>query len=144
MNPHGAITFASKVYGGQISDREITIQSGFLTKLQPGDQVLADRGFLLHEEFFHRGIQLITPAFTKGRTQLLPNEVELSRRISSSRIIVERAISHLKKWKVLSNTVPYNLVHCFNDILIVIAGLTNITASIAYKSERPATGMEHL
>ncbi|XP_064486055.1 uncharacterized protein LOC135398601 [Ornithodoros turicata] len=92
VNTHGAITFVSPVYGGRISDKEITLQSGFLGMLLPGDQVLADRGFLLHEEFFLRDVQLITPAFTKGRTQLLHNEVESSRRISSSRIIVERAI----------------------------------------------------
>ncbi|XP_064455579.1 uncharacterized protein LOC135372806 [Ornithodoros turicata] len=144
VNTHGAITFVSPVYGGRISDKEITLQSGFLGMLLPGDQILADRGFLLHEEFFLRDVQLITPAFTKGRTQLLHNEVESSRRISSSRIIVERAIGHIKKWRILTNTVPYHLVQDFDNILSVVAGLTNFSLSLANKAEAPTTGTEHL
>ncbi|XP_064475772.1 uncharacterized protein LOC135389670 [Ornithodoros turicata] len=67
VNTHGAITFVSPVYGERISDKEITLQSGFLGMLLPGDQILAGRGFLLHKDFFLRDVQLITPAFTKGR-----------------------------------------------------------------------------
>lgn len=100
--------------------------SGLLEKFESGDQVLADRGFLLHEEFFLRNLQLITPAFTKGKTQLLETDVTRSRRISSSRIIVERAIGHIKKWKIMTGTVPYNIVKDFNSILVIVAGLTNL------------------
>lgn len=103
--------------------------------LLPGDQILADRGFLLHEDFFLRDVQLITPAFTKGRMQLLHNEVESSRRISSSRIIVERAIGHIKKWRILTTTVPYHLVQNFDNIVTVAAGLTNLSPSLANKGE---------
>ncbi|XP_064455420.1 uncharacterized protein LOC135366587 isoform X1 [Ornithodoros turicata] len=142
VNPHGCITFISKAFGGRISDKEITVESGFLELLLPGDQILADRGFLLHQEFFHRNVQLITPAFTKGRTQLLPSEVESSRRISSSRIIVERTVGHLKKWKVLSNTVSYTVVKHFDDILTIIAGLTNTAPSLLREYGVPATDAE--
>ena len=43
--PNGALSFASKVYGGCISDKELTKRSGLLEKLQAGDTIMADRGF---------------------------------------------------------------------------------------------------
>ena len=43
--PSGAFTFVSKVYTGGISDLAIVERSGFIEKIQPGDDVMADRGF---------------------------------------------------------------------------------------------------
>ncbi|CAI6375069.1 unnamed protein product [Macrosiphum euphorbiae] len=43
--PNGMISFLSKCYGGRTSDSFITNDSGFLEKLEPGDEVLADKGF---------------------------------------------------------------------------------------------------
>ena len=41
-----------------------------------GDQILADRGFTLANEFaIGSGFKLILPAFTKGKSQLLGKEV---------------------------------------------------------------------
>ena len=79
MCPQGVITFISKCYGGRISDKEITNDSGFLDKLDHGDVILADRGFLVREEFAVRGASLIIPAFTKGHKQLPPSELDKSR-----------------------------------------------------------------
>lgn len=39
-------TYKIKAYKGRFSDSFITNDSGFLNKLEPGDQVLADKGFL--------------------------------------------------------------------------------------------------
>lgn len=39
------VSFLSKSYGGRSSDSFITNNSGFLEKLEYGDQVLADKGF---------------------------------------------------------------------------------------------------
>lgn len=36
----------------------------------PGDRILADRGFMLKEDFMTCGSELITPAFTRGKKQL--------------------------------------------------------------------------
>jgi hypothetical protein len=33
-----------------VSDQELTRSSGFLNRVQPGDVVLADRGFLIEDE----------------------------------------------------------------------------------------------
>lgn len=104
--------------------------------LQSGDQVLADRGFLLFEEFYEKNVQLITPSFTKNRVQLPGQEVTTSRRISSTRIIVERAIGHLKKWRIMTGTVPHTLVDVYDEITTVVAGLVNLCPPLSKKDER--------
>lgn len=50
-SPSGCITFLSSCWGGRVSDRQITTESGILDKLLPGDVVLADRGFNMTEDF---------------------------------------------------------------------------------------------
>ena len=41
--------FVSPLYSGRISDREITEKCGFLDKLEPGDDVMANRGFTIRD-----------------------------------------------------------------------------------------------
>lgn len=39
----GAITFVSKCWGGCVSDKQLTVNSGFLQHLIHGDLVISDR-----------------------------------------------------------------------------------------------------
>ena len=41
--PSGEITFISKAFGGRATDTEITVRSGIVQLLEPGDQVMADK-----------------------------------------------------------------------------------------------------
>ena len=43
ISPAGAVTFLSHGWGGRISDKQLTIESGFLDLLTFGDSILADR-----------------------------------------------------------------------------------------------------
>ena len=79
ITPSGSISFVSKCWGGRVSDKELTQQSGFLDKLEPTDEVVADRGFLIADEVALRRAKLIIPAFTKGKQQLSQKEVEFTR-----------------------------------------------------------------
>ena len=63
ITPYGKISFMSKAYGGRVSDKEITSKSGFYEKLEYGDLVLADRGFLIEEELAANGAALAIPPF---------------------------------------------------------------------------------
>ena len=49
ITPSGAISFISEVYEGFISDRKSVEVSGLLDKLEPGDEVMADKGFKIHD-----------------------------------------------------------------------------------------------
>lgn len=96
ITPQGFIAFISKGYGGRCSDKFVTENCGFLEKLQLGDVVMADRGFLIEEELKTRGVELNIPAFTKGKSQLHPRELEETREIANVRIHVERIIGQLR------------------------------------------------
>ena len=45
----GVITYISKCYPGSTTDKEIVADSGICEKLQVGDNIMADKGFLLHD-----------------------------------------------------------------------------------------------
>ena len=72
------ISFISKGFGGRISDKEITLQCGFLSLVDPTDTYLIDRGFQreVQEAFAIKGAKVITPAFTHGKTQMSAKDVE--------------------------------------------------------------------
>ena len=67
ISPAGAVTFLSPGWGGRTSDKQLTIESGFLDLLTFGDSILADRGFLIAEEVASRGAVLAIPSFTRGK-----------------------------------------------------------------------------
>ena len=63
ITPSSPVSFLSAGWGGRASDKEITLNSGFLDKVTFGDCVLADRGFLIAEDLATRGAVLRIPAF---------------------------------------------------------------------------------
>ncbi|KAL7377301.1 hypothetical protein ABVT39_025307 [Epinephelus coioides] len=87
-HPSGAITYVSKGWGGRASDVHVVRNSEFLSQryLHAGDQILADRGVTLREDFAVLGVQLITPSFTRGRKQLSAEDVANSCVTSNIRI----------------------------------------------------------
>ena len=45
VTPNGVISFLSDLWGGRISDKELTKRSKLLDKIEKGDSIMADRGF---------------------------------------------------------------------------------------------------
>ena len=70
----------SDAWGGRTSDKFLTENCNFLDKLLPGDMVMAARGFTIAESVGLRQAKLRIPAFTKGKTQSDPIDVEKTRR----------------------------------------------------------------
>ena len=58
----------SDCWSGCVSDKILTQESGILDLLEPGDTVLADRGFTIDEDVILHGTKLEMPAFTRGRS----------------------------------------------------------------------------
>lgn len=146
-SPVGLINFISNAWGGRASDNEIVRESRYISPKYhlPGDQILADRGFTLVDDFAAAcGAELIIPAFTKGKSQLSPKDVEVTRKIASVRIHIERIIGLLKnRHAILQGTLPLSLVKSLNNeangsvvniekIVTVCAVLVNLSTGIVY------------
>ena len=97
ISPQGTISFVSEAWGGQTSDKFLTENFGFLRNLLPGDLVLADRGFTIHDKvmFYHENLNI--PAFTKGKSQLDPVKIEKTLNLANIRIHVEQVIGVLRQ-----------------------------------------------
>ena len=107
ITPQGTVSFVSKGYGGRVSDKIITEDSGYLRKLMPGDVVLAGRGFNIEDSIAYRGATLNIPAYTRGKPQLAPQDVESTRKLANVRIHVERVIGAVRqRYQILSATTP--------------------------------------
>ena len=102
ITPSGAVCFVSKLFGGCISDKELTVQCGILKLLERGDSVMADRGFNIADLLAARGVDLNIPPM-KLQPQLTEEELVETRRIASVRIHVERSIGRLKRFHILTN-----------------------------------------
>ena len=68
--PQGTVSFISEGWGGRVSDKHLTENSGLLDHLTPGDVILADRGFDIQESVGLFCSTIKIPAFTKGKKQL--------------------------------------------------------------------------
>lgn len=86
ITPKGAVCFLSKGWESRTSDQYITLNSGFLDNLLPGDIVLADIGFDIQENVGMLLVEVQLPAFTKGHCQLATRDVEVTRKIAPFRI----------------------------------------------------------
>ena len=107
ITPQGSISFVSEAWGGRTSDKFLTENCGILSKLVPGDMVMADRAFTIHASVAFKRAKLVVPAFTKGKEQLDPIDVETTRGIANVRIHVERVIGLLRsKYTMLQGTLP--------------------------------------
>ena len=124
--PNGMISFLSHGWGGRTSDKHIVNESGFLHLLDPGDVVLADRGFTIMSELLMRGARLEIPPPGSGCEQQIASDVAKTKKIANARIHVERAIGRLKWFAILQHTVPITLVPLLDDVITVCAALCNL------------------
>ena len=134
VSPTGAIIFVSKCWGGRVSDKHLTVHSGFLEKLSHGNLVLTDRGFDIADDLALVGASLAIPLFTNGKPQLSQREVETSRTLSRVRIHVERAIGRMKNFEIFQSTLPIKQIKrrreadytTIDGILLVCTALCNL------------------
>jgi hypothetical protein len=95
ISPTGVVTFISDLYGGSTSDKDITRQCGLLDMLEPGDAVMADKGFDIRYELMLIGVKLNIPPFARKDMQMPIKDVVHTRQIASLRIHVEELYAAL-------------------------------------------------
>ena len=133
ITPQGVISYISDGYGGHASDKYITEHCGFLDLLLPGDVVLADRGFNIEDSAALRGATLDIPAFTRGKVQLSPEEVESTRKKANVRIHVERIIGGTRQtYPIISATavLPWEYIQPKSDENVLLDSLVHVCCSL--------------
>ena len=70
ITPSGVISFVSDCYEGSISDKKLVEVSGLLQKLEPGDEIMADKGFLIQDMLAPLGVRLNVPPVLKSNSQM--------------------------------------------------------------------------
>lgn len=130
VSPAGDITYLSPVYGGRVSDKSIFEQCDIVKFLKPGDAIMVDKGFLIDKICDVNRWKLIRPPFLKDKKQLSKTEAELTSRIASARVHVERSNQRLKVFKVVGEKMSACLLPVVEDIFTVICATVNLGAPI--------------
>jgi hypothetical protein len=125
ISPSGVINFVSEFFPGSSSDKEIVVQSDFLTKLKQGDLVMADKGFNCQDELASVGATLVLPHMLKGIKQFSKEQTEHNKKVASLRIHVERVMERIKNWHIFDHRIPICSSALASDILIVVCALSN-------------------
>ncbi|CAN7981578.1 unnamed protein product [Ixodes pacificus] len=127
--PSGLVTFLSDGFGGRTSDTAITVESGFLLKLQPNDVVLADKGFPgIMTGVGAQRATLVMPPFASG-AQFTEVEVDSTYATASVRIHVERVIQRVKIY-IITQRISHHLIPHLDNVMHILCVLTNLRPGI--------------
>ena len=73
ITPNGQVTYLSQLWGGRVSDKQITRESGVLELLEAGNNMIVDRGFGI-AGIVPDGVAVDMPPFLAGREQMTAAE----------------------------------------------------------------------
>ena len=123
--PSGEIIHVSLLYEGSISDKELVKKSGLLKLLEPGDQLMADKGFVIQDLLTPIGCSVTMPAFLSSKTQFAKDELLKSKEIHNIRVHVERAIRRVKEFHYFDRVIPLTMAGSITQTWTVACLITN-------------------
>lgn len=127
--PDGFISFVSHCYGGRSSDSFITVDSGFLDLIEPGDVILADKGFpSIRTDVENKNAIFVMPPFAFNE-QFTQDEMSTTYKIASVRIHIERCIQRVKLFRI-THFLPHELVPHSDKIVRICCSLVNLQPPI--------------
>ena len=123
--PSGQVGFISQLYTGNISDRELTVRSGFLNMPHnKGAMWLVDKGFQIADLAQPLGVTVNMPCFVGNRKQMTAEEVFHTQSVVSERIHIERCINKIKKFHYFDRPISLATFGSVNQAWLVCAMLT--------------------
>lgn len=119
----------SKCYGGRAGDCFITNDCGIIDLIEPGDVILADKGFPTTQTQVENknAIFVILPFL--HNPQFSAEEVEETYNIASVRIHIERIMQRIKDFNIFCK-VPIPSFPHIDEIIFVVCALINLEKSI--------------
>jgi hypothetical protein len=96
----GDVCFLSPTWEGKASDKTMAELEGYI--VPPGSCLYQDKGF---QGFSLAGVMLFQPQKTPRGGELTPPEKKTNRRISSIRIRIEHAMSGVKRYRIVKDTI---------------------------------------
>ena len=91
LHPLGQFRSSLLVMG--VSDRCITKDGGFYHLLERNDELIADRGFQIQEDFHLHFCRLVAPPGARAKSQMKKFQVRKTKKVANLRIHVKRAIN---------------------------------------------------
>ena len=121
VTPNGQVSFPSDLWGGQVSDKQITKESRALDLF---DNVMVDIGLDI-SKIVPDGMTVNMPPFLAGQEQMTAAETKEMMSVTSVHIQVERAIGRIKTYHILDGMLPNTLSPYPTQIAVVCRLLTN-------------------
>ena len=123
--PNGLVTFVSRLWCGNVSDRHIVQHDDLLPKLSPGDMMMADKGFTI-EDLLPADVDLNIPPRIPTSRQMTQDEFFKTQAIASARIVVEMKMEQVKNYRIPGNTLPLNEAHLAEQMAFICIAWTNL------------------
>jgi len=134
VDPRGSVIWCSKLSKGNLSDRELFIESGLKEKLrqlvdchwlQVGDGILADETFGISEELDELGLVFNHVEFSKKDIEEELKRILRKERIKCHIVLIDKAYARVKQFRILTQKIPSSLTSLSDIILQVCSFLTN-------------------
>ncbi|CAC5355706.1 unnamed protein product [Mytilus coruscus] len=130
ITPPGVISFVSEGWGRRVSDRELMTGSGILDLLEPGDGVMADKGFTITDLLEKRQYALKFPQFRGVQDRFTTEELFQTQEIAQLCIHVERRIGRAKNFHILEGVLPLSIAPVSTKIFQTCCWLTNLNVPL--------------
>jgi hypothetical protein len=101
--PGGLVNCVSDAYGRCKIDRKIVERCNIVQFCEPGDSVMADKGFIVQDLFARMDVTVTIPTFFKKRNIINGRIILSDRKVSSKRVHIDRIIGLGKTYNILTN-----------------------------------------
>lgn len=125
VTPNGMVSFVSRLWGGNASDRHIVQNDDLIPKWSPGDVIMADKGFTIGD-LLPANIGLNVPPRVSTKSQMSSSEFFKTAQIASARIVVEMKMEQVKNFQILNSVLPLSEAHLAEQTIVTCVSLTNL------------------
>lgn len=91
---------------------------------------MVEKGFLIDTAREARLTAVFMPPFLHAKKQLTKAEALATKHIAAARVHMERVIQRIKRLKIVSQKMPWNMVSLADDMLVIASGVANLSPSV--------------